>query len=84
MEPLKQGGEIAAVSSYCVIILLWMALLKYMITSHWPGLSCVTCLVLSKWFGQWRQTWGVAPGSVFSMPFCVFIPKIWSFQDLSA
>jgi len=32
MGPLKQRGEIAAISRYCLIVLLSMALKKYYIT----------------------------------------------------
>jgi len=35
------------------------------------SIYCVTFLVLSNWFGQWCQIWGI------SMPFWVFLLKIW-------
>jgi len=32
-----------------------------------------------KWFSQWCQTWGFASKSGLSMPFWVFLLKIWGF-----
>jgi len=33
-------------------------------------ISLLTFLVLSNWFGQWRQTWSFASRSGFSMRLC--------------
>jgi len=54
MGPLKQCGEIEAISRYCLIVLLKNGIFrKYYYIPLTCSISCVTFLVLSKWFGQW-------------------------------
>jgi len=50
----------------------------FYITLTWSW-SCVPFLVLSYWFGQWRQTCsiGFCRRSRFSMPYCVSAFFVW-------
>jgi len=84
MKPLKQWGQIAAISRYCLIVSLWMA---FITSLHQIDLfyklrylfgTCET-----KWFYQCCQAWGLPRSGVFDA-FLVFLLKICFSYGLTA
>jgi len=79
-------GEIAAISRYCLTLLLLMAFSKNKILFHHIDLF----YKLRYLFGAFKMIWPMAPNlgfcprSGFSMPFWVFLLKISRFYNLTA
>jgi len=64
MWPIKRWCEIAAISRYCLIVLLWIAFSENTITSYWPVLK------FRYLFGSSKMIWPMAPNLRFCSQIC--------------